>query len=440
VALRLALAFVALAVVAVGIVLGLAVALGGRDINAMVQERRADLAASLRSNAAATYNTGRPGWSDVDLRPALELAAQSGTNAAVLDTDGSVVASTLSDPRHTPDAQRSPIMIGGRRIGTLVLSFNGRGLVASADRLRSSLDRAFIGAAGIGALLALILALIVARRLTRPISALTTAARSMSRGDRVIRVGPMPHVARELHELAVAFDGMADDVAQQEKLRRDLVSDTAHELRTPVAVLQANCEALLDGVVPHTVEQTASLHEEVLRLAGLVDDLQSLASADAAALSLHTVRCDLSVLVDVALDAMTSSLAAAGLTVTRQLEPVVVDGDPVRLHQVITNVLTNAQKFTPAGGRIDIELTRAHDTAVLRITDNGIGIPEPDQDRIFERFWRGRNSAKASGTGIGLAVVAELVRAHGGRIGVESAVGVGTTMVLEFPLTRMPVA
>lgn len=439
IALRMALAFVAMALLAVGIVLALALALGGRDINAMVQERQADLSATLRTNAAATYNTGKPGWSDVDLKPALALAARSGTNAAVLDDDGVVVASTITNPSQIPSAQRTPIMIGNRRIGTLVVRFNGRGLVASADRLRTSLDRAFVGAAGLAALLALIFALILARRLAIPMSRLTTAARSMSQGDRAVRVGRMPRAPREVNELAVAFDGMADAVARQEQLRRDLVSDTAHELRTPVAILQANCEALLDGVVPHTVEQTASLHEEVLRLAGLVDDLQSLASADAATQELHTVPCDLAVLVDVALDALAPSLAAAGLTVTRHLEPAVIDGDPVRLHQVISNVLTNAQKFTPAGGRVDVSLSTAGGVATLRITDTGIGIPEPDRDQIFERFWRGGNSDKASGTGIGLAVVAQLVRAHRGTVAVHSEVGAGTMIILEFALAAAPV-
>lgn len=436
----MAFAFVAMALLAVGIVLVLAVALGGRDIDVMVQERRADLTETLRTNAAATYNTGSPGWSDVDLRPALELAAHSGTNAAVLDARGTVVASTIINPSHVPDAQRRPLVIGDRRIGTLVVSFNGRGLVASADRLRTSLDRAFVGAAGLAALAALILALILARRLALPMSQLTAAARSMSRGDRSVRVGRMPRAPREVNEVAMAFDGMADAVAQQEKLRRDLVADMAHELRTPVAVLQANCEALLDGVVPHTREQTASLHEEVLRLAGLVNDLQSLASADAAALALHPAPCDLAVLVELALDALTSTLAAADLTVTRRLEAAVIEGDPVRLHETITNVLTNAQKFTAPGGRIDVELTKGGSIATLRIADTGIGIPEPDRAHIFERFWRGRNSENIPGTGIGLAVVAELVRAHSGTVVVDSQVGLGTTVTLEFPLaeSRIP--
>jgi two-component system, OmpR family, sensor histidine kinase BaeS len=440
IALRLALTFVAMALLAVAIVLVLAFALGGRDINAMVQDRREDLTASLRATAAATYNSGAPGWTDADLRPALDLAARSGTNVAVLGADGQIVASTVTDPSTLSGAQRSPIMVGDQQVGTLVVSFDGRGLVASADRLRASLNRAFVGAAGLAALLALIVALFLARRLTLPISRLTAAARSMSRGDRTTRIGRVPHAPRELDELSVAFDGMADALDQQEMLRRGLVSDVAHELRTPVAILQANCEALLDGVVPHTAEQTASLHEEVVRLAGLVEDLQSLASADAAALALHPLPCDLAVLVDASLDAMAANFAASQLAVTRHLDTAWVNGDPVRLHQAITNVLTNAQKFTPAGGRVDVELTTASGAAYLRIADNGIGIPEQDRPHVFERFWRGRNSDRASGSGIGLAVVAELVAAHGGSIEIEQSAPSGTTMVLAFPLVAMPVS
>lgn len=434
VARRLAVAFVAMAVLAVVIVTGLVIALGGRDINAMVQERREDLTRSLRANAAATYNTGTPGWSDVDLQPALDLAARSGTTFAVLDNHGNVVASTIGDPSIMASAARSPITVRDQRIGTLVVSYTDRGLVDSADDLRFSLTKAVVGAAALASLLAVIVALLVARRLTRPVVQLIRATRSMSEGDRGVRVGHLANAPRELEELAASFDSMAGALTEQDQLRRNLVSDIAHELRTPVAILQANCEALLDKIVPHTPAQTASLHEEVLRLAGLVDDLQSLASADAASLHLSLVPCDLAVIADVAVDAMAPRIKAADLTVTRALEPALIDGDPVRLHQAITNVLTNAQKFTPAGGRINVDLTSRSGRARLAVSDTGPGISGEDQAHIFERFWRGRNAGSTAGSGIGLAVVAQLVDAHGGSVAVDSQPGIGTSIVLSFPL------
>jgi two-component system sensor histidine kinase BaeS len=435
VALRLALAFVVMAVLAVVIVTGLAIALGGRDITAMVQERREDLTRSLRANAAATYNTGTPGWSDVDLRPSLDLAARSGTTFAVLNNQGKVVASTIEDPSIMASAPRTPITVHNQRIGTLVVSYTDRGLVDSADNLRSSLTKAVIGAAALASVLALIVALLVARRLTRPVVQLIRATRSMSEGDRDVRIGQLAGAPRELEELAASSDSMAGALSEQDQLRRDLVSDVAHELRTPVAILQANCEALLDEIVPHTPAQTASLHEEVLRLAGLVDDLQSLAGADAASLHLSLVPCDLAVIADVAVDAMATRIKAADLTITSDLHPALIDGDPVRLHQAITNVLTNAQKFTPAGGQISVDLTSGSGRARLVISDTGPGIPSEDQPHIFERFWRGDNAGKAAGSGIGLAVVAQLVKAHGGSVTVDSRLGIGTSVVLSFPLS-----
>ena len=145
---------------------------------------------------------------------------------------------------------------------------------------------------------------------------------------------------------------MADTLTAHEQLRRNLVADVAHELRTPVAVLQANTEALLDGLVAHTPEQTASLHEEVLRLGRMVEDLQTLAAAEAAALQLSRQPCDLAQIAAEEAEDWDASFAAAGVSFARRLEPAPVLADPGRLHQVITNLLSNALKFTPPGGQV----------------------------------------------------------------------------------------
>jgi two-component system, OmpR family, sensor histidine kinase BaeS len=430
---RLALSFVAVAVLAVAIGAALAVVLSGHDINTMVQERRTDLTRSLLVDAASTYNSGQPGWSDADLRPALALASQSGTDVAVLDVNGHTVASTIADPTRATDAHRSPITINGAQIGTLVVKFNQRGLVKSADDLRSSLSKALVGAAGLAAVLALFIGLVVARRLTGPVERLIVAARSMAAGDRDARVGHLERTPSELQELGVAFDRMADSVVRQEQLRRGVVADVAHELRTPVAILQANTEALIDGVVDHTPQQTMSLHEEVIRLAVMVDDLQALASAEAAALDLHLGACDLSRIVDGAIESLRIQLAAADLTMQRRLDPAMIDGDPARLHQVVTNILSNAIKFTPAGGTVTIDLGVVDGEARLEVSDTGVGIPGPDLSHVFERFWRGRNTADVAGSGVGLSVVAELVSAHHGTINVDSEPGRGTRVVVRIP-------
>ena len=436
VGLRLALAFIAVAVLAVALVAVLAVLFTDRDISALVQQRRDDLVNSLAADAVSTYNTGKPGWYNVDLSPALKLADSDGAQAAVLDDHGRVVVSTLTDPRSLSGVTRRQLTSGGQRIGTLLVRFTGQGLTASASNLRASLVRAVIGAAGAAAVLALLAAVLVSRRITRPVTRLIESVRAMGRGDRRARVGQVPDAPAELQELAVAFDQMADSLTAQEQLRRNLVADVAHELRTPVAVLQVNTEALLDGLVAHTPEQTASLHEEVLRLGRMVEDLQTLAAAEAAALQLSRQPCDLAQIAAAEAEEWDASFATAGVSFTRRLEPVPVLADPGRLHQVITNLLGNALKFTPPGGQVGMSLSRTGGQARLQVSDTGPGISPDDQQHVFDRLWRGAGSTQTAGSGIGLAVAAELARAHGGRIEVASELGSGSRFTLVLPMAR----
>ena len=304
----------------------------------------------------------------------------------------------------------------------------------AADRvLKTALLRAIAGAAGLAALLALLTGLAMARRITRPVTRLIAATRAMAAGDRAARVGEI-HAAGELRELAAAFDQMAGTLDRQEQIRRNLVADVAHELRTPIAILQAGHEALLDGVAEPTPAELGSLRDEVLRLARMVGDLQTLAAADAAALNLARRPCDL------------ADLAAAR---GRQPGPQVRGGrhhagpaswprarfsaDPHWLHQVITNLLTNALKFTPAGGHVTISTGPSGAEAVLQVTDTGAGIAADDLPLIFDRFWRGQQATQISGSGIGLAVAAEVAQAHGGRLTASSELGRGTQMTLTLP-------
>jgi two-component system, OmpR family, sensor histidine kinase BaeS len=434
---RLALAFVAVAVLAVGIVALLAVIFTERDIATLVQTRRDDLISALAADGVSTYNTGRPGWSDVDLAPALELAGSDGAQAAILDGRGRVVASTLAVPAGSPEVIRRPLRLDGRRVGTLLVRFTGRGLTASAINVRDSLVRAVIGAAGLAAVLALVAALLVSRRITKPVIAVIDSVRAMGSGDRHARVGPVSGAPAELRELAVTFDQMADTLASQERLRRDLVADVAHELRTPVAVLQANTEALLDDLVPHSREQTVSLHEEVVRLGRIVGDLQTLAAAEAAALQLSLQPCDLADIAAAAAEDWAASFAAAGVGFSRDLAAAPVLADPGRVHQIIANLLSNALKFTPPGGAVTMRLAPADGLARLEVTDTGPGIARADQGRVFDRLWRGDAAAQTAGTGIGLAICAELARAHRGSVEVESEPGHGARFSLILPLAAM---
>ena len=430
--LRLALAFIGVALAAVALLAGLAAAFAAADVAHLASRQRSDLASAIAVAAGAAWNR-TDSWTGANLAPVLDLAARTGADVKITDQAGRVVAVSRSFPGHAASPQVSrPVVVHGEQAGEAVVRFPDSGLGAADAALRTALWRAIAGAAGLAALLALVTGLLVARRITRPLERLIAVTRAMGRGDRAARVGPIS-APGELGELATAFDQMANTLDRQEQLRRDLVADVAHELRTPIAVLQAGHEALLDGVTEPTPGQLASLRDEVLRLARMVGDLQTLAAADAAALQLTLSRQDLAGVAASAADSLAGRFETAGIALERQLTPVEVLADAGRLHQVITNLLTNALKFTPAGGRVTVRAGPSGAEAALQVSDTGPGIPAEELPRIFDRFWRGRGAAHVSGTGVGLAVAAELASAHGGSLAAHSSPGHGAQLTLTLP-------
>jgi len=430
--LRLALAFLGVALAAVALLAGLTAVFAAADVSSLASRQRAQLTDAIAVAAGSAWDRNH-GWRFADLSPALDLVARTGAGARILAPSGRQVAKSPGFPAHAHGAQLSrPIVVQGERVGTAVVRFTGSGLGGADEALQIALLRAIAGASGLAALLALLTGLAVARRITRPVTRLIRVTRAMGGGDRAARVGPVA-APGELRELATAFDQMADGLDREEQLRRDLVADIAHELRTPIAVLQAGHEALLDGVAEPTPEQLASLRDEVLRLARMVGDLQTLAAADAAAMQLTLRPGDLAGIAATAADSLAGQFEAAGITLCRQLTPVPVLADAHWLHQVVTNLLTNALKFTPAGGLVTIEAGPADGQARLRVSDTGTGIPAEELPRIFNRFWRGRQASTVSGSGIGLAIAAELAQAHGGQLTAASQPGQGTELTLTLP-------
>jgi len=433
--LRLALAFLSVALAAVALLAGLTAALAAADVAALTSQQRTDLTSAIAAAAAAAWDH-TDSWASADLSPVLDLATRTGAEAQIRDQAGHVVTSSPGFAAQSAAPQQTAaVLVNGSRVGEAVLRFTNSGLASADHALQSDLLRAIFGAAGLAAVLALLTGLVMARRITRPVERIIAVTRAMGRGDHAARVGEVA-APGELRELATAFDQMADTRDRQDQLRRDLVADVAHELRTPVAVLQAGHEALLDGITEPTPEQLASLRDEVLRLARMVGDLQTLAAADAAALHLTRRPCDLAGLAGAAADSLAGQFEAAGILLERRLTAVGIDADPRWLHQVVTNLLANALKFTPAGGRVTIAAgPSGAREAVLTVTDTGTGIPADELPRIFDRFWRGRQAAQVSGSGIGLAVAAELARAHDGQLAARSQPGQGTVLSLTLPRT-----
>ena len=429
--LRLALAFLGVSLAAVALLAVLAAVFSAVDVSQLANRQRNELAGAFAVAAAGSWSADR-GWAGADLDPVRDLAQRGGVQLELRDNAGHSVASTTGFAADVEPKSTVPVVVKGRQVGTVLVGLTASGLGGADNILRTALLRAIAGTAGLAALLALITGLGVARRITRPVNRLIRVTRAMAAGDRSARAGRVSGPG-ELRELASAFDQMADTLDREDKIRRDLVASVAHELRTPVAVLQAGHEALLDGVIEATPDELGSLRDEVLRLARMVDDLQTMAAADAAGLQLTRAHRDLAGIAAAAADSLSRQFEAASVRLDRELASTPVVADERWLHQVVTNLLGNALKFTPADGRVTVRTRQDGADAVLTVSDTGVGIPASELPHVFERFWRGQAAAGTSGSGIGLAIAAELARAHGGTLTAASQPGKGTTLTLRLP-------
>jgi signal transduction histidine kinase len=427
---RLGLSFLAVALISIAVLAGLTAVLAAADVSALSARQRADTTSAIAITAGAAWDKTET-WARADLAPALDLAARTGTYAQIRDQAGRVAdVSPDFDRQQVIGQTEQAIHARGNRVGAVVVRFARAGPDVA---LRTALLRAIVAAAGLAALVALLSGLLMARRITGPVVRIIRVTQVREGGDRNARIGSL-RAPSEVRDLAASIDQMIETMDRQEQARRALVADVAHELRTPVAVLQAETEALVDHVEEPTPDQLAVLHDEIIRLGRVLDDLQSLASADAAALHLARSHCDLADIAARAADNLAVRFEASGLTLERQLRKASVLADADRLHQVVANLLTNALKFTPPGGRVVIATGPSGADAVLRVTDTGAGIPADELPRIFDRFWRGRRASETSGSGIGLAIAADLAAAHGGRLTAASEPAQGTQLTLTLPL------
>lgn len=431
---RLALLIALVALVALGLLATATLVFANNDVTTLSGRQRTDLGNALASALKVSYQQSHT-WNSADLSPSLALATQAGIAVQVHDQSGALVSSAVPNgirPESLGPALLVPIHDDGAQVGTVSVQTSTAGIGAADSSLRRALATGIGWSALVLATLAVIAGVVFARRITRPVAALTGAARTMASGERGIRVDDVG-APGELGDLSRAFNQMADALELEDELRRVLVADVAHELRTPLAILQATTEAMADGVTEPTEATLSSLHDETLRLGRIVEDLEVLASAEAAELSMEFKTVDLALVAGEAADALEGQLVGAGLSLTRDLEPTVVRGDKNRLHQVVTNLLTNAIKFTPAAGSVSVSVSSRDRVARLVVEDSGKGIPQDDLHHVFDRFWRGPDVRHTAGSGVGLAVVQELVHAHDGEVSVSSKEGLGATFVVTIP-------
>lgn len=271
------------------------------------------------------------------------------------------------------------------------------------------------------------------RRFARPMGQIFNAIDSVAEGDLSVRV--QESNSPQIRQLTKRFNHMVSELERAETQRRNLTADVAHELRTPLHIIQGNLEGLIDGVYQPTPEHINNTLDETKLLARLVDDLQTLSLAEAGQLPLHPTRFLLADLINDLTSSFSSSTSAHGIDLKTNISDPSkeISADYDRLNQVLSNLISNAIRHTPKGGIISLEIESTSGGVRIVVRDTGQGIPAEDVPFIFDRFWRGDKSrTERTHSGLGLAIARQLVRAHGGTITAESEVGKGTTFVIEL--------
>ena len=328
-----------------------------------------------------------------------------------------------------------PILVGDSREGTLLIGeVEPEYGPDEAEFLASAMRSALLGG-GIAIGMALVLSFLLIVQILSPLRVLSRATERIAQGN-------LPDQIRlksrdELGQLGSSFDHMVDSLRRSEALRRTMTADIAHELRTPVTIIQGTLEAILDGIYDPSNETIAPIYEETLHLGSLIDDLRDLALAEAGELRLAKERTDIVDLVRQVTEAAGASVEhSPSVHVEFAGEIPEVSLDPKRFRQVLANLLSNALIYTPANGEIRVDLHRVEDSVELSVSDTGPGISNEDLPHLFERFYRGDPArGRTGGSGLGLAIVRQWVEAHGGTIRAENRSEGGARFVLQIPIS-----
>ena len=467
-----------LAIVVVGVIV---VYTGSRRFDSYLEQVQGKRNAAVLTSLQSTYKAP-DGWDATAIYALSQVALFNNVDVAVYDTDGRLIftvqgrhmgrgmmggqgmmgegggmmggagAAASASPRGTPlnsadfTVRSAPIVVAGQQVGTAEIYAPKGARAAAEDAYQSALTRNLVIAAAIAGVLALLVSLLVSRRITGPLEELTDAAGDVSAGNLDVRVAPRGD--DEVAALASAFNSMADRLARDEQWRRDMTSDLSHELRTPLATIQSRVEALEDGILPPTPENLRLIGEEVERLGRLLGALRSLNELESEDLSVEHEPVDLAEVAAGASDRHRPAFLTKGVELTEELQPGVVLGDRDRLLQVVANLLDNALKFTPAGGHVVLAV-EAVDRRVeqaggalagpagrsvrLTVTDDGPGVDAVDLPFIFDRFYRAQQTRGTAGAGLGLAICRALVEAQGGSIAAGERPGGGARFTVLLP-------
>jgi signal transduction histidine kinase len=421
----------------------------------VLYSNRAQILADGLADYYATHSTWTELQADLSALPGMHSAGagpgagrgRGATTTAtwdfrVADEQGNIVANSLGMPEghlsRTELRQALPIQVGDRLVGYLLPASEAVHVTTLDEPAQHFLARVW-QALFLGGLVALLAAMILAGLLTHgivaPVHTLTEAAQVIASGHLEVQAPVQGH--DEIARLAHAFNRMATSLKRAEEARRAQTADIAHELRNPLAVLQGTLEALADGIYTPTGDNIQPALDQVQTLNRLVGDLRILAQADAGELQLERQPLDLAILLRRVSDIYREPLTEKGIALHQDIPTHLpnVLADYERLHQVLGNILSNALRYVPSGAMLRIVAQAETEGVVVRVIDNGPGVPQQDIPQLFERFWRGEpsRSRATGGSGLGLAIAQRIIAAHNGRIWAESTTGGGLTVAFWLP-------
>ncbi len=454
---RLTLAFAIVAVIGIGVAALLTDQSVNREFRSFIERNEADLQNTSLVSALVKYYEEHQSWQGVgavitstmppprpERVPPDQPSDRFNPRPSLLVTDATGLVVFDGGQRREGDAlspsereAATALQSNDQTIGYLLYSPGPIGnFLPPEQAFIDQVRRSLLLAALIASVLGVMVGLAFSRTLTRPLDRLALAARAIAAKDLTQRVelGGTIEVANVAH----AFNDMAASLQRSEEVRRNLVADVAHELRTPLSVMQGSLTAQLDGVFPLDLAETAKLYDETRLLSRLVDDLRELAQVEAGQLQLNIGSIDLKRLIESTVGAFAGAASEKQITLSVDTPAAMplVKADSERVAQVLRVLLSNALRHTPANGTITSAAVVLADQIEVSVRDTGEGIVSSELPFVFDRFWRGDRSRarETGGSGLGLAIAKQLIEAQGGSIGVESTIGQGSRFWFKLPI------
>jgi two-component system sensor histidine kinase BaeS len=395
---------------------------------------------NMLARELAAYYSANQSWKGAEgvLFSQGPMQAMHGSRILVVDSAGQVVADTGGGKignafTAAPGSFTIPIRSGGQTVGQLVTFEESAG--GAEGPLLLAINRVLLMTAILAGVAGLAIALILSQSLTSPLRRLSGAMQRFAHGERNLTLPDSS--GDEVGDLTRSFQGMMTEIERQERLRKEMTADIAHELRTPLAVIRANLDALADGVYPMTKENLAPIQESAELLDRLIEDLRTLELADAGRLGLEKTELELSRLIRrvAARFSPQAESRSQKIEVLPLEKTPPVQADLQRLEQILGNLLDNAMRHTPDGGTVRLGAKTEGSVILITVDDSGPGIPPEEMERIFERFFRldsGRARSEG-GSGLGLAIARKLAEAHGGSLTAQNRAEGGARFVLRLP-------